>query len=160
MIFVRSTEKMTSSRSSLVLRLVQWRFLIVINFVLIVFLALTLGREFFRSREIQSEINQLQAQADALAARNISLSELQTAMQTESFIEREARLKLGMKKPGEEVVVIQEKKETMEEKEEMKNAADPLNLVLNNENEKIQIANPTKWWYYFFDKKSYKLYAN
>lgn len=149
---------MTSYRSSFISKLIQWRFLIVVNLLLVVFLGLTLGREFFRAREIQSEINKLQAQADVLASKNISLTELQTAMQTESFIEREARLKLGMKKPGEEVVVIQDGMEAKEEKEEKeereeKDVTDPLNLVLDNQS-KIQIANPTKWWYYFFNKNN------
>ncbi|MBI2475363.1 septum formation initiator family protein [Candidatus Uhrbacteria bacterium] len=145
---------MTSYRQSFISRLIRWRFLVVVNVVIIVFLGLTFGREFFRSREIQSEINKLQSQADTLAARNIALSELQTAIQTESFIEREARLKLGMKKPGEEVVVIQEggegDKGRVGEEEN-----DPLNLVLDDQSELTRIANSTKWWYYFFDKKTF-----
>lgn len=154
---------MTSSRSLFISKLIRWRFLIVVNFLLIVFLGLTLGREFFRAREIQSEINQLQAQANSLAAKNISLTQFQTAMQTESFIEREARLKLGMKKPGEEVVVIREEVAGQEKTEEDKggqektvNGNDPLDLVLDNQS-KIQIANPTKWWYYFFGENSSKV---
>ncbi len=149
---------MTSYRQSFISRLIQWRFLVVVNVLIIVFLGLTFGREYFRSREIQSEINKLQTQADTLVARNIALSELQTAIQTESFIEREARLKLGMKKPGEEVVVVKEAMEVTEASEvtEKGNEADPLNLVLDNKTEQTRIANSTKWWYYFFDKKAFE----
>ena len=155
---------MTSYRQSFILRLIRWRFLIVVNVVIIVFLGLTFGREYFRSREIQSEISKLQTQADTLAARNIALSELQTAIQTESFIEREARLKLGMKKPGEEVVVISgetgQGSAGQEDQEGQKDKADPLDLVLDNQSELTRIANSTKWWYYFFDKKSFDLISS
>jgi len=145
---------MTSYRQSFISRLIRWRFLVVVNVVIIVFLGLTFGREFFRSREIQSEISKLQSQADTLASRNIALSELQTAIQTESFIEREARLKLGMKKPGEEVVVIQEGNGE-ESQDGQEDKTDPLNLVLDDQSEPTRIANSTKWWYYFFDKKTF-----
>ncbi len=140
---------------SFITRLIRWRFLIVVNVVIIIFIGLTFGREFFRSREIQSEIQKLQTQADTLAARNVALSELQIAIQTESFIEREARLKLGMKKPGEEVVVIKEgeDREGIEGLEGLEAKSDPLNLVLDNQTEQTHIANSTKWWYYFFGKK-------
>ena len=121
------------------------------------FLGFTLGRELLKSREIQKEIAQLQAQADTLAARNIKLSELETAVQTQSFIEREARLKLGMKKFGEEVVVIQERGEeggaSVEWEEETN--GDPLGLILDAKTQAPSVANSTKWWYYFFNKKAY-----
>jgi cell division protein FtsB len=152
---------MTSHRQSFISRLIRWRFFIVVNVVIIVFLSLTFGREFFRSREIQSEINKLQSQADTLAARNIALSELQTAIQTESFIEREARLKLGMKKPGEEVVVISgEAGPGSTVQEETEDKSDPLNLVLDNQSESTRIANSTKWWYYFFEKRSFEFISS
>lgn len=144
--------------SIFVQRLLRWRFLFVINLLLIIFLGMTLGREFLRTREIRNEIASLQAQANQLAARNISLSELQTAVQTESFIEREARLKLGLKKPGEEVVVVKEigkEGEGTRSEAQTENETDPLGLVLDAQTDQPRVANVTKWWYYFFDKSHY-----
>ncbi len=147
---------MPQPRTTFVQRIVKWRFFFVVNLLLVVFLGMTLGREFFRTREIQNEINELQAQADSLATRNIALSELQTAVQTESFIEREARLKLGMKKPGEKVVVVQEvEKGQTGQKGENQDVSDPLGLVLDTQESQPRIANATKWWYYFFDKTAF-----
>ncbi len=128
----------------------RWRLLLVVNLLVIVFLGLSLSREIVRSRAIGSEIAQLQAQADELAAQNIDLSELRTAMQTESYIEREARLKLGMKKPGETVVVVQDDAAELVDGE-IVSANDPLGLILGDASVTV-VANPTKWWYYFFDK--------
>lgn len=140
-------------------RLIQWRFLLTVNFVFVLFLGVTLGRQYVRSYEIQKEIDKLTTQAEELSARNISLAQLQTAVQTESFIEREARLKLGLKKPGEEVVIIQEFVPPHRE-QSLQNASgneeDPLNFVLNPTAPTPQVANVTKWWYYFFDKPRFK----
>ncbi|MBM5789967.1 hypothetical protein FJZ23_02695, partial [Candidatus Parcubacteria bacterium] len=105
-------------------------------------------------RDIRREIAALQSQADALAARNIALSELQTAVQTQSFIEREARLKLGLKKPGEEVVVVQEGESGEGIGSDQQD--DPLGLVLDAQSAKEPVANATKWWYYFFNKNAYR----
>ena len=132
----------------------RWRLLLVVNLLVIVFLGLSLSREIVRSRAIGSEIAQLQAQADELAAQNIDLSELRTAMQTESYIEREARLKLGMKKPGETVVVVQDDAAELVDGETV-DANDPLGLVLDGTSATVVVANATKWWYYFFDKNSF-----
>lgn len=145
---------MPSPRGTFLERLIRWRLLLVVNFLVIVFLGLSLSREVVRSRAIGSEIAQLQAQADELAAQNIDLSELRTAMQTESYIEREARLKLGMKKPGETVVVVQEEG-TDTRRQEIGDASDPLDFVLDDQETAVAVANPTKWWYYFFDKNAF-----
>lgn len=149
---------MPQPRSTFIQCLIKWRFFFVVNLLLIIFLGMTLGREFLRSREIQKEISALQEQADQLAVRNVTLSQLQTAVQTESFIEREARLKLGLKKPGEEMVVVKEEMENggiTGSDGNAKDEIDPLGLVLDKKNESIRVANATKWWYYFFNKSAY-----
>lgn len=141
-------------RGTFVERLIRWRLLLAVNLLIIGFLGLSLSREVVRTRAISAEIAHLQVQADALAAQNIDLSELRTAMQTESYIEREARLKLGMKKPGETVVVVQDDAQMMANGETV-DPNDPLGLVLDDASTPIAIANPTKWWYYFFDKNTF-----
>ncbi|MBI4256934.1 septum formation initiator family protein [Candidatus Uhrbacteria bacterium] len=145
---------MPSPKGTFVERLIRWRLLLVVNILVIVFLGVSLSREVVRSRSIGAEIAKLQSQADELAAQNIDLSELRTAMQTESYIEREARLKLGLKKPGETVVVVQEEEPGTTELE-TGNASDPLDLVLDDQAISVGVANPTKWWYYFFDKNTF-----
>jgi len=146
---------MPKPRTSFFKRLLGLRLLLVANMVVLVLLSLSFGREFVRNFEIQKEIERLQTQEEELAARNLQITKLNTAFQTESFIEREARLKLGMKKPGENVVVIQQPAvggEPSDEEEEK----DPLNLLAEEEDPYRNLANSTKWWYYFFDRNRYK----
>ncbi|MFA4845166.1 MAG: septum formation initiator family protein [Patescibacteria group bacterium] len=146
-----------SARSSFIQRLIRWRFLIVVNVLVIIFFGMSFGREVVRSRSIDAEIAALQAQADALVVTNQEMLNLQTAMQTESFIEREARLKLGLKKPGETVVVIKDGKSVAVEGEGLTDSSDPLGYVINEQTDTASfsgeaLVNPVKWWYYFFDK--------
>ena len=142
------------SRNSFVQRIIKWRFLSIVNVLLILFLSIALGREIVRSQDIQKDIDALQAEADELATKNLAMKEFRTAMQTESFIEREARLKLGMKKPGEKVVIVKEAQEIDETEEVVENPDDPLGLVIDSESAP-QLANTTKWWYYFFNKPAF-----
>ncbi len=148
---------MPSPKGTFVDRLIRWRLLLVVNLLVIAFLGVSLSREIVRSRAIGSEIEMLQTQADSLLANNIDLSELKTAMQTESYIEREARLKLGLKKPGETVVVIQDQVSLDAANPDDPN--DPLGLVITDETEAVAVANPSKWWYYFFDKQAFNALA-
>jgi len=144
-------------KSTFVSRLIRWRFFIVVNLFVVAFLGVSLGREFVRSQSISFEIASLQEESESLVARNIEISELKTAMQTESYIEREARLKLGLKKPGETVVVISDDSDVSAGIVTGSNPSDPLGYVIEESGVDEAVANPTKWWYYFFDKNSFNL---
>ncbi len=136
-------------------RIFRWRLFFVVNVLFLFLLGFTFGREYLKTREIQKEIDGLQAQADALEVKNLSMNELSTAIQTQSFIEREARLKLGMKKPGENVVIFTDDAGANEDLVvDEANPNDPLGLVRVVEDRKT-IPNATKWWYYFFHRTLY-----
>ena len=144
---------MPKLRKPIFRRFLEFRLLFVVNAVILVLLSLSFGREFLRNSEINREIQMLEQKAASLDSRNLDLLELNTAFQTESFIEREARLKLGMKKPGENVVVFKKQKAPPFDKASggrQWEAEDPFD-ILSGET-KRQVANPTKWWYYFFDQ--------
>lgn len=140
---------MPQPKQSFVQRVIRWRFFVVVNLVIALMIGMSLGREVVRNRTIAAEIYGLQQEAESLAARNIEISELRTAMQSESFIEREARLKLGMQLPGETVVVISDEGTATTISDDPN---DPLGLVIDETTNFDSVANTTKWWYYFFDK--------
>jgi cell division protein FtsL len=56
---------------------------------------------------VNSQITDLQKQISSLEASNSDLSKLQTYLQSDQYAEKEARLDLGLKKPGEHVAVIE-----------------------------------------------------
>lgn len=154
---------MPAERLPLHKRFLRFRWLLLINLVLVVFLGMSLGREYMRSRDIQTQIDELTAQAEALQAHNLELTELATAFQTESYLEREARLKLGLKKPGETVVIVQEEqgRAVSENDQEKANpseepSSDPRAALTEEQDALLALANPWKWWYYFFDQPRYQ----
>ena len=128
-------------------RFLRFRYLFAINLVILLFLFVSLGRELVRSLQIQKDIAVLQAKADTLMADNLEIAKLNTVLQTESFLEREARLKLGLKKPGEQVVVV----ETDPQKQTGELLPGPLETLIGGAQPLQTASNPAKWWYYFFN---------
>ena len=91
---------------------------------------------YMQKREVDSEIARLQAQASELESGNKQLSELIKYLDTPEFKEKEAREKLNLKRPGEEVVVLPGEDEV----------AGLVAGAQSGENK----PNPTKWYEYFF----------
>jgi len=82
------------------------RLFLVFNLALFVFLAFSFGRESLRNANIQATITQLEIQASEIEGRNVEIARINAELESESFLEREARLRLGLVKPGERVVVV------------------------------------------------------
>ncbi|MFH1253553.1 MAG: septum formation initiator family protein [Candidatus Uhrbacteria bacterium] len=136
-------------------RLFGRRSFLLINLVILFFLVFSFGREFARNWEIQKEIGDLEARAETLKAQHMEIEQLVSLTQTEAFLEKEARLKLGMNKPGEQIVVIS----GTADKAAVSLNSEAVNGQLSDEDlinsSPVAIANPQKWWYYFFDTQKY-----
>ncbi len=63
-------------------------------------------KEMERSRRIEAEVDALRREAEHIRGENRTLEEKIAFFSTESFEEREAKEKLGMKKSDEEVVAL------------------------------------------------------
>ncbi|TAK03817.1 septum formation initiator family protein [Patescibacteria group bacterium] len=137
---------MPEHRPSAISRLLHFRALFAVNLGVLALLGAAFGREWMRNRDIRDQIADLQGKAAALEARNVRIGELATMLQTESAIEREARLKLGLKKPGESVVVVRRDEGTASAAD--RGASEPV--------DPRGVANSSKWWAYFFDQPRYR----
>lgn len=112
------------------------------------FLLFSFGREFANDYAIQREIAELTAEKESLISRNTELAALMALTQTETYLEQEARIKLGLSKAGEKVVIFSEDDDVLASDE---NRAD---LSFGEDGFKADfsaLANPRKWWYYFFN---------
>lgn len=107
-------------------------------FVLAIFLVLAAGKAFLKRYQVDKEIKKLETEISKLGESNRQLSDLLQYLNTDFFAEREARLKLGLQKPGEKVVVIPDKGSSMANSSE-------------KEYNKKELSNPQKWWRYFFN---------
>lgn len=104
------------------------------------------SKQVARNERIQSEVSELQSEADKIRRENETLSEKISYFSTPDFREQEAKEKLGMKKAEEQVVVIKprpESGEPMTASESNKTAA--VTGIHNGS------SNFEKWWRLFFE---------
>jgi cell division protein FtsB len=120
-------------------------FLISIIGVL-VFLGIQLGRESYRKYQLQQEINNLKSEISKIEGENQELSNLMEYFKKDSYLEKQARVKLNLKKPGEEAVVFPERKEEAES-----NASVDVSSADEKKQDKKSTANYWQWWEYFFE---------
>jgi hypothetical protein len=64
-------------------------------------------RETYREWQIDQEIRQMQAQIEQFEGRKLSLVELLARLDSEEALDKEARTRLGLRKPGERVIILQ-----------------------------------------------------
>ena len=104
-------------------------------------------RESVRARQIDREIEALRVEAERLRVRNFEISALESSLSSGEFLEREARMKLGLQKHGEQAVVVRT--------EDARPAADEA----RTEAEKPAWSNSKKWWTYFTDPEAFRNYV-
>lgn len=88
--------------------MLRMKSVLVLNLGALLLVGWGFAGEYMRSRGLQEEIDRLESQAEELEARNIEMARMADRFSGSAMLEREARLKLNLKRPGEEVVVIRE----------------------------------------------------
>jgi len=127
-------------------------FLFIVVFIFI-FLLIGFVRETYRKYQLTSEINQLKLNIDKLEGDNQQLTNLMDYFKEDSYLEKEARIKLNLKKPGETVVVLS--KDIIDGVEVVRKGgldAEELDeeIIDSPRDEDLETANYWKWWEYFF----------
>lgn len=118
-------------------RLFALKSVLVANAVVFGFVGWGFMGEYLRNRDLQREIDALAARSSQIQTKNVELIELGKRLETRALVEREARLKLSMRRPGEQVVVVQGGVDAKRAKDGDAGTAGPL-------------TNAAKWWRYFF----------
>lgn len=127
--------------------LFRQRSFLILNLVLFLFLAFSFGREYLRNHQVQSSIALLEQQAQALEQSNTEIASLNAQLESEQFLEREARLRLGLVKPGERVIVVSDQETALTDIGGAK-LSDP---ALNTFPQSLAV----RWWVYFFDTERF-----
>ena len=146
---------MPAPKKNFVRRILELRLFLVVNLFLLFLLSLSFGREFLQDYQIQREINDLRAQADGLEVRNIEIAMYNTELQTQAHLEKEARLRLGLGDPGEQLVVIVEDEENVTGLANQNDQTAGADYLATLQESVEQISNPKRWFYYFFDQEKY-----
>lgn len=105
----------------------------------VIWVGVSLAKEILRNHTIDAEIKKIEAEAKALEVKNFEVLSLVKQFEDADFLEKEARLKLGLQKEGEKVVVIDKSEQVSDSGAEAVGWRD--------------IPNPARWRNYFFKNK-------
>jgi cell division protein FtsL len=117
-------------------------FLIVIA---LVFVFLSIFKEMQRKNQIQKEISALQEEAQKISRENNQIKEKIAYLESSEYQTREAKDKLGLKAPEENIIIVKPSVEKKNENDEAENEK-KTDEVLKIEDQ----PNHIKWWNYFF----------
>jgi len=119
--------------------------------VLLILIIIPVSKNFSRRHKINTEIQNIEKEIEANEKKNSDLQKLIKYLDSQQFTEEQARLNLGFKKEGEEVVIVKNNETPKQEKAENKEiTTNSIFSVPNiNKNEKKTASNAIKWWSYF-----------
>lgn len=118
------------------------RIVLVAGSVLLVFVIVAVVKETYKKNQIQAMINDLQAQAEKVNRENSEIRDKVAYLESQDYRKKEAKDKLNLQEPGEEVVVI---KPTVNTQEKLATVTESVPLPIES-----VVPNPQKWWNHFF----------
>lgn len=134
---------MYQEKGSIFKRLFRSKLLIAIEIVVLVIFSSALAKEAIRKYQVQNEVEQLQQQLSELEQNNVELGKLVEYFESDIYKEEQARLKLGMQKPGEKIITV------LGESTNVTNSVAGISEGQIKKDEE-NLTNPKKWWNYFF----------
>jgi len=119
------------------------KWFILVIFIVIVFFLISAIKDYYSQEDLRDDISTLESQISNLRDEQYDLSETLSQVQGEDFVENEARTKLNLRKPGENIIIVSNDKDIQEFN---KNTVDSgiKNLLAEQE------SNFSLWWKYFF----------
>jgi cell division protein FtsL len=120
----------------IVSRMMQSKIVLLFLLIATVFSCVRLISEVYRRQNISSEINKLRTQVEALQKDKTDLSALIAYLNTDTYLEDQARTKLGLLKEGESEVIIPDTAKST--------------LSTNDRSDRTALVS---WWDYFFSNK-------
>ncbi|MDD5252216.1 MAG: septum formation initiator family protein [Patescibacteria group bacterium] len=121
------------------------RGVIIANLALLALALWGVVGEYWRSRDLRAEIVRIQGEVEGMEEENFDLARQGRQYGTDAALEREARVKLGLQKPGESVIIVRDGP-----------LPSPSSAIAANAKPGAvssglgPLANARKWWNYFF----------
>lgn len=128
--------------------------IIIFSLLLLVIFSFSLVGEIVNRHQVSRQVDDLQQQIGRLERDNSEISNLIDSWQASDNLERQARLKFGLQKPGEELVLIRRSNEVSAGGQSTP-ASEGQNQVVGNAIVAAPDETPNiiKWWRYFFPPK-------
>lgn len=106
----------------------------IIALVFLLLLLIPLAKNYSRKRLVEQEIADIQQEINDFESKNKELKGMIDYLQSDQSLEEQARLNMGLKRPGETVAVIQ---------------GEALGVITPAREETVALPNWQKWWQYF-----------
>jgi cell division protein FtsB len=133
---------MPVKKRSLFIQVISSKLFIITGFAVLIFMGVSLSKEVVRRVEISSRVSSLENEISGLEEKNAGLSDLIAYFKSESYREREARLKLGLEKEGEQLLILP--------KDSLANDGLGANSDQSGTAAKNEALPASQWWNYFF----------
>jgi len=118
--------------------------LALLGLIIIVLISIPLAKKVSQRYKIDQEIKELEDEIAELENKNVNLKEFINYLESDQFVEEQARLQFGLKKEGEEVAVIKSEEEGQAQEQIGADKSRQVDVMLS-------VNNPQRWWRYFFD---------
>ncbi len=131
------------------MRSVRWPLVFAASGALFLVAGASTVRESYREWKVDQEIRQMQAEIERLEGRKLTLAELIQRLDSPDAMDKEARTRLGLRKPGERVIILRGVEDPATWQEDASEAFASESDVPSDER-----ANPRRWLDYFFPRPS------
>jgi cell division protein FtsB len=119
----------------------KWPLFLIANIAILFVVGVSTVRETYRGWSVDREISALEQKAASLEGRRSELANFADKLQSPQYVEREARAKLGLQKPGEHVIILEGVSATSSEWSIEITPPPPVAIDTRS--------NPKRWWDYF-----------
>lgn len=126
------------------------KFLTLIGLIVIILISFPFAKNAAKQYKINQEISDYKKDITSLQNKNADLKNFVSYLESDQFTEEQARLKLNLKKPGEDVTII--KTDGNGPQLASSSAGDQIFNIPGREKAEpsLVISNPRKWLNYFF----------
>ncbi|MFA5359645.1 MAG: septum formation initiator family protein [Patescibacteria group bacterium] len=124
------------------------KFLALLGLIIIILISFPFVKNTLKQYRINKEIGELKQEISDLQNKNVDLKNFVSYLESDQFAEEQARLNLGLKKPGEEVMVI--KSDNNKASTSTSTSATMFNIPgYEKAKPEVKQSNPEKWFNYF-----------
>ncbi len=115
-----------------------------LGLIVIFIISIPLVKSLNQKNQVKEEISVIQQEIDNLKSENQDLENLIEYLNSDQFLEEQARLNFGLKRQGENVVVVTDK-------EKVAGVSTTSQAIFGDRNSEPEKSNPQKWFAYFFE---------
>ncbi len=126
------------------------KFLTLIGLITIILISFPFAKNYIKQYRINKEIDNFKKDIAELQNKSSDLKNFVSYLESDQFAEEQARLNLGLKKPGEELTII--KSGDNGSPATSSSAGNPIFNIpgYKKEEARPEASNPRKWFNYFF----------